>query len=60
MPFLSPGSYRFQVSAEGCKSVRIGVRARDAAAVAEIRKNFPLAPRDLATPVRLRKAPAGD
>jgi len=58
-PFLSPGSYLFRVAAEGYKPVRIGVRARPASTVVSIRENFPLAPKDLATPIRLQKARPG-
>jgi hypothetical protein len=63
-PFVQPGSYRFLISAEGYEPVRMGVRARSAAAVKRIRedfgRNFPSGPPDLATPVELARETGGD
>lgn len=64
-PFLAPGSYRVLVSADGYKTVRVGVRARSKVAQRELRARFRAAgaplPEDLASPVRLaRERAAGD
>jgi hypothetical protein len=61
-PFVQPGSYRFLISADGYQPVRMGVRARSAAAVRRLREgfdriksDFPSGPPDLATPVQLAR-----
>jgi hypothetical protein len=58
-PFLQPGSYRFLVSAEGYREQRIGVRARDPAALAALR-GLGWLPDDWASPVRLERDPSGE
>ncbi|MHC4340324.1 MAG: carboxypeptidase regulatory-like domain-containing protein [Planctomycetota bacterium] len=55
--FLSPGSYRFIIEAEGYRPVRIGVRARDPRTVEGLRA-LPGVPKDWAAPVQLVPAPS--
>jgi len=52
-PFLMPGSYKVLVSAEGYASQRLGVRARRARALGDLRRLLPGVPSDLASPVWL-------
>jgi len=52
VPFLQPGSYRFHVSAEGYRSLTVGVRARTPEALGPVR-SIPGVPEDWASPVRL-------
>ena len=57
-PFLAPGSYRFFIEERGYEPVRIGVRARPAAVLEEIRA-IPGSPQDLTVPVRMKPASQG-
>jgi len=52
-PFLAPGSYKVRVTAKGYQAQRLGVRARRARAVEDLRRMLPGVPPDLASPVWL-------